>query len=36
VLLTLKTEWSGGTTGLLFESVELLKRLAALTLRPPH
>src|SRR5262249_3617921 len=34
VLLTLKTEWSDGTTGLLFEPVELLERLAALTPRP--
>ena len=34
VLLTLKTEWSDGTTALLFASVELLERLAALTPRP--
>jgi hypothetical protein len=34
VLLTLKTEWSDGTTALLFEPVELLERLAALTPRP--
>jgi hypothetical protein len=34
VLLTLKTEWSDGTTHLVFEPVELLERLAALTPRP--
>jgi Putative transposase len=34
VLLTLKTEWTDGTTALLFEPVELLERLAALTPRP--
>jgi hypothetical protein len=34
VLLTLKTEWSDGTTHLLFEPIELLERLAALTPRP--
>jgi hypothetical protein len=34
VLLTLKAEWTDGTTNLLFETVELLERLAALTLRP--
>ena len=34
VLLTLKAEWSDGTTHLLFEPVELLERLAALTPRP--
>jgi hypothetical protein len=34
MLLTLKTEWSDGTTALLFESIELLERLAALTPRP--
>jgi hypothetical protein len=33
VLLTLKTEWSDGTTALLFEPTELLERLTALT---PH
>jgi len=34
VLLTLKAEWSDGTTALLFEPIELLERLAALTPRP--
>jgi hypothetical protein len=34
ILLTLKAEWSDGTTALLFEPVELLERLAALTPRP--
>src|SRR5262249_14804919 len=34
VLLTLKAEWSNGTTHLLFEPIELLERLAALTPRP--
>jgi len=34
VLLTLKTKWTGGTTALLFEPMELLERLAALTPRP--
>jgi putative transposase len=34
LLLTLKAEWSDGTTHLLFEPVELLERLAALTPRP--
>jgi len=34
VLLTLKTKWTGGTTALLFEPVEQLERLAALTPRP--
>src|SRR5262249_13978222 len=34
VLLTLKTEWSDGTTALLFASVELLQRLAALAPAP--
>jgi hypothetical protein len=34
VLLTLKAEWSDGTTRLLFEPIELLERLAALTPRP--
>jgi hypothetical protein len=34
VLLTLKAEWSDGTMALLFEPVELLERLAALTPRP--
>jgi hypothetical protein len=34
VLLSLKTEWSDGTTHLLFEPIELLERLAALTPRP--
>ena len=34
VLLTLKTEWSDGTTALPFAPVELLERLAALTPRP--
>jgi hypothetical protein len=34
VLLTLKAEWSDGTTALLFEPMELLERLAALTPRP--
>jgi hypothetical protein len=34
VLLTLKTEWSDGTTALLFEPIELLERMAALTPRP--
>jgi hypothetical protein len=34
VLLTLKSEWSDGTTHLLFEPIELLERLAALTPRP--
>jgi len=34
ILLTLKTEWTDGTTALLFEPVELLERLAALTPRP--
>jgi hypothetical protein len=34
VLLTLKAERSDGTTHLLFEPVELLERLAALTPRP--
>jgi len=29
VLLTLKTEWSDGTTHLWFEPIELLERLAA-------
>jgi Putative transposase len=33
VLLTLKAEWSDGTTHLLFEPIELLERLAALTPR---
>jgi hypothetical protein len=32
--LTLKAEWSDGTTHLLFEPIELLERLAALTPRP--
>jgi hypothetical protein len=34
VLLTLKAEWSDGTTHLLLEPIELLERLAALTPRP--
>jgi hypothetical protein len=34
VLLTLKAEWTDGTTHLLFEPVEVLERLAALTRRP--
>jgi hypothetical protein len=34
VLLTLKAEWIDGTTALLFEPIELLERLAALTPRP--
>jgi Putative transposase/Transposase zinc-binding domain len=34
VLVTLKGEWSDGTTHLLFEPVELLEKLAALTPRP--
>src|SRR5207244_13143552 len=34
ILLPLKAEWTDGTTGLLFEPVELLERLAALTPRP--
>jgi hypothetical protein len=34
VLLTLKAEWSDGTTHLVFEPIELLERLAALTPRP--
>jgi hypothetical protein len=34
VLLILKAEWSDGTTHLLFEPIELLERLAALTPRP--
>ena len=34
MLLTLKAEWSDGTTHLLFEPIELLERLAALTPRP--
>jgi Putative transposase len=34
VLLTLKAERSDGTTHLLFEPIELLERLAALTPRP--
>jgi hypothetical protein len=34
VLLTLKTEWSDGTTHLVFDPIELLERLAALTPRP--
>jgi hypothetical protein len=34
ILLTLKAEWTDGTTALLFEPVELLERLAALTPRP--
>ena len=34
VLLTLKAEWSDGTTHLRFEPIELLERLAALTPRP--
>jgi hypothetical protein len=34
VLLTLKAEWSDGTTHLLFEPIELLERLPALTPRP--
>jgi hypothetical protein len=34
LLLTLKTEWSDGTTALLFDPIELLERLAALTPRP--
>jgi Putative transposase len=34
VLLTLKAEWSDGTTHLLFEPVEQLERLAVLTPRP--
>src|SRR5215469_9436995 len=34
VLLTLKAEWNDGTTHLLFEPIELLERLAALTPRP--
>jgi len=34
ILLTLKAEWSDGTTALLFEPVELLERLAALMPRP--
>jgi Putative transposase len=33
-VLALKSEWSDGTTALLFEPVELLERLAALTPRP--
>src|SRR5262249_56960460 len=33
VLLTLKAEWSDGTTHLLLEPIELLERLAALTPR---
>src|SRR4029077_8106244 len=34
VLVALKSEWSNGTTHLLFEPVELLEKLAALTPRP--
>src|SRR5206468_7375165 len=34
ILLTLKAEWTDGTTALVFEPVELLERLAALTPRP--
>ena len=34
VLLTLKGEWADGTTHLLFEPVEFLEKLAALTPRP--
>src|SRR5207253_2651826 len=34
VLVLLKGEWSDGTTHLLFEPVELLEKLAALTPRP--
>jgi hypothetical protein len=34
ILLTLKSEWSDGTTHLLFEPLELLEKLAALTPRP--
>jgi len=34
VLVTLKGEWSDGTTHLLFEPVELLEKLAVLTPRP--
>jgi hypothetical protein len=34
VLLTLKAEWTDGTTHLLLEPVEVLERLAALTPRP--
>ncbi|HLK09794.1 MAG TPA: transposase [Candidatus Binatia bacterium] len=34
VLVTLKAEWADGTTHLLFEPVEFLERLAALTPRP--
>jgi cytosine/adenosine deaminase-related metal-dependent hydrolase len=34
VVLTLKTEWSDGTTALCFEPIALLERLAALTPRP--
>jgi hypothetical protein len=34
VLLTLKSEWADGTTHLLFEPVEFLEKLAALTPRP--
>ncbi len=34
VLLTLKAEWADGTTHLLFEPIEFLEKLAALTPRP--
>ncbi|MBI3637331.1 MAG: transposase [Candidatus Rokubacteria bacterium] len=34
VLLTLKGEWANGTTHLLFEPIEFLEKLAALTPRP--
>ena len=34
VLVTLKAEWHDGTTHLLFEPLELLEKLAALTPRP--
>jgi hypothetical protein len=34
VLLTLKSEWADGTTHLLFEPIEFLEKLAALTPRP--
>jgi len=34
VLVTLKQAWSDGTTPLLFEPVEFLEKLAALTPRP--
>ena len=34
MLLTLKAEWADGTTHLLFEPIEFLEKLAALTPRP--